>query len=276
MYIGFTISVNNLAWYRRFCLRRGLLAWVIFPWKDLIIGLAAAACGIIARALLDPFLGDTVPFITLFPAVAVAVYFAGARAGVLALALSIPAALWLFIQPRESLALLGTSQLAQVLMFIGAGGIIVAFGAALRAARRKLEQESRKRQEELEALVSDRTAKLREAVAELESFSHSVAHDLRTPLRAMKGFATTLREDHATALKPDGLNALVRIEKAAERLQNLIDDVLQYNRMLRSDLPLVPIALDQVIDEVVAAHPNLQPPNATINVSHPLPAVIGH
>jgi PAS domain S-box-containing protein len=88
----------------------------------------------------------------------------------------------------------------------------------------------------LERRVNERTAELEAANRELESFSYSVSHDLRAPLRAIAGFAGILREDHAGALGPEALRLFARIEHNAIRMGGLIDDLLELSRAGRVTL----------------------------------------
>ena len=71
---------------------------------------------------------------------------------------------------------------------------------------------------------------------ELEAFSYAVSHDLRAPLRAIDGFSRALIEDCADKLDSDGLNYLNRVRTAAQRMAELIDDMLQLSSVTRADL----------------------------------------
>ena len=93
-------------------------------------------------------------------------------------------------------------------------------------ARKKNEAALRESNERLESRVRERTTKLQETIAELESFSYSISHDLRAPLRAMQGFSHVLLEDYAKKIGPDETDYLQRIIKASERMDRLIQDVL--------------------------------------------------
>lgn len=90
----------------------------------------------------------------------------------------------------------------------------------------------------LEQRVQERTAQLEEANRELESFSYSVSHDLRTPLRGIDGFARILLEDHAQRLEADGQRYLQRVRANAQRMGQLIDDLLEFSRLGRRALTL--------------------------------------
>lgn len=93
----------------------------------------------------------------------------------------------------------------------------------------------------LEQRVLERTAQLETALAERESFSYSVSHDLRAPLRAINGYATILAEDHRSALGPDGLKYCGSIIAASRRMGQLIDELLELSRMGHSQLACHPI-----------------------------------
>ncbi|WP_243372795.1 PAS domain-containing sensor histidine kinase [Geotalea sp. SG265] len=89
---------------------------------------------------------------------------------------------------------------------------------------------------ELEQRVLERTAQLEEANKELESFSYSVSHDLRAPLRHIEGFSQVLLEDYQDRLDEEGRGHLLRLKKASQRMSQLIDDLLELSRVNRSEL----------------------------------------
>lgn len=129
---------------------------------------------------------------------------------------------------------------------------------------------------ELEDTVTERTAKLRETIGELEAFSYSISHDLRAPLRAMQGYAKVLLEDYGKALPVEGKNYVERISSSSVRMDSLITDVLAYSRILRTDLKLEPIELEPLLREIIEQYPGLQPPRAEIHLAGPLLNITGH
>jgi light-regulated signal transduction histidine kinase (bacteriophytochrome) len=111
---------------------------------------------------------------------------------------------------------------------------------ALRTAQAQLAN----RAAQLEGLVTQRTAKLQETIGELEGFSYSSTHDLRAPLRAMQGFSHMLEKGYGDKLDDAGKGFLRRIRESANRMDKLIQDVLQYSQVLRLDLRLERVDAD--------------------------------
>jgi signal transduction histidine kinase len=128
---------------------------------------------------------------------------------------------------------------------------------------------------ELENTVAERTARLRETIGELEAFSYSVSHDMRAPLRAMRGFSKILLERHSAKLDAEGVNYLERIDAAAGRMDALIQDVLTYTRVLRADVKIEPVELDALVRQVIGIYPQLQSGEVEIQIEGVLPKVMG-
>src|SRR5207249_3027265 len=121
-----------------------------------------------------------------------------------------------------------------------------------------------------ETAVSQRTAALRETVGELEAFSYSISHDLRAPLRAMNSFAQLLRELYASKLDDRGRDYLERISTAAARLDTLIQDVLNYTRIIRAEAPLSRVNPETLIRDIISTYPDWQAPKVDIQIQSPL------
>jgi light-regulated signal transduction histidine kinase (bacteriophytochrome) len=102
--------------------------------------------------------------------------------------------------------------------------------------QRHAESELRTLNSELEQRVAARTAELETANKELESFSYSVSHDLRAPLRAVSGFARLLREDHGEQLDVEAQRKLDVVLSEAHRMGVLIDELLAFSRLGRKSL----------------------------------------
>jgi PAS domain S-box-containing protein len=114
------------------------------------------------------------------------------------------------------------------------------------SGRRAIEDEVERMNAELERRVAERTAELQAAVKELEAFSYSVSHDLRAPLRALDGFSQALIEDHGATLPADGQRYLGIIRDTAQKMGQLIDDLLEFARLGRQPLTRRPVDVGQL------------------------------
>lgn len=103
----------------------------------------------------------------------------------------------------------------------------------------------------LERRVAERTAQLEAVNLELEAFSYSVSHDLRTPLRSIDGFSQALAEDYGEHLDEIGHDYLNRVRRAAQRMGLLIDDLLKLARITRAEMKRVPVDLSGLAQEVI-------------------------
>ncbi len=120
------------------------------------------------------------------------------------------------------------------------------------AARKELEAERSVYRIRLEADVARRTRELETANADLESFSYSISHDLRAPLRAIDGFSAILREDYAPQLDAEGLRLFGVVSDNARKMAQLIDDILALSRAGRMDLELAQLDMNDLVDAVWA------------------------
>ena len=119
------------------------------------------------------------------------------------------------------------------------------------SARKLAARELQRMNESLEQRVAARTTELTAANRELEAFSYTVAHDLRAPLRAIDGFATMLREDAGDKLAEHSRRDLQTITVNTRRMAELIDGLLEFSRLSRSDQTRQLVATRAMVDAVI-------------------------
>ncbi len=136
--------------------------------------------------------------------------------------------------------------------------------------RKKAEQRFRELTQELEARVRARTA-------ELEAFSYTIAHDLRAPLRSIHRYSDLVREDYAGRLDEEGVMYLRRLASSASRMDRLIEDLLRYSRVARTEVDLTPIDLDDLLTDLRAqTEGEFEERKALLTVQDGMPLVLGH
>ena len=129
---------------------------------------------------------------------------------------------------------------------------------------------------ELERRVQERTAQFKSANEELESFIYSASHDLRSPIRAVVGFARAIQDDHGSTLPQEVQEDLDRIIDAGDKMLQLIDDLLEYSTVGRSSIHVQPIALREFLSSLCDEFTHQKQPNPPQQTHPPqLPSVLG-
>lgn len=121
------------------------------------------------------------------------------------------------------------------------------------------EERNRRLNDDLELRVADRTAQLEAANSELESFSYSVSHDLRAPLRHINGFSQALLEDYSDKLDDIGKGFLNEVRGASREMAELIDDLLMLARVTRSEMDPQEVDLSSLAWEVIGELRKMEP-----------------
>jgi PAS domain S-box-containing protein len=128
---------------------------------------------------------------------------------------------------------------------------------------------------ELERRVIQRTAQLEAANEELESFSYSVSHDLRAPLRAISGFSEIIALHHRSSLNEEGQHYFDNIVNASKRMEHLIDDLLQYSRLGRKGVHHEPVALASLFSDLASdLKERLSQNQDTLTIASDLPSLM--
>ncbi|MCC5887995.1 MAG: PAS domain S-box protein [Gammaproteobacteria bacterium] len=137
-----------------------------------------------------------------------------------------------------------------------AGGLLASASIRDVTERKTAEQardEAAGKVRELAAALAQRAAELEELNRELEAFSYSVSHDLRSPLRALNGFSQALLTDYEDApLDERGRDYLQRIRRASEKMGRLIDDLLELSRLSRITMQRRPVDLSAIARDIIA------------------------
>jgi signal transduction histidine kinase len=202
-----------------------------------------------------------VPVLALF--IALTTWYAGAGPAVLAIVLSTACFDYFFTVPFYSFAV-SREDLPYFFVFLAWGVIVASFSATrrriednLRQARDHLQAEleqRKQREDEIRKLnqeLARQAAELEASNKELESFAYSVSHDLRAPLRHVVGFSELLQKQASSSLDDKSRRYIQTVLESSKRMGNLIDDLLGFSRIGRTETRMAAVNLEQLVREIV-------------------------
>jgi light-regulated signal transduction histidine kinase (bacteriophytochrome) len=149
----------------------------------------------------------------------------------------------------------------------------VATQLAIAIAQANLHERVHRHAEELERRVAERTAELRALNKELESFTYSVSHDLRAPLRAIDGFGRIIEEEYGPRLDDEARRLLAVVRSSSKQMGQLIDDLLDFSRLGRQDLGKQSVDMAALAREAARAL-GIQPALGELPAAHADPALL--
>ncbi len=161
-------------------------------------------------------------------------------------------------------------------------GLFIASVTSYRAQRRLTGQlqvaqtELREYSKHLENKVAERTRDLEARSRELETFSYTVSHDLKAPLRGIQAYSQFLLEEYAPQLDETGRRYATSVAQAALNMKQLIDDLLEYSRLDRREVEMGPVDLRLLTESVIAdRQPQIELHHAQMDVDIALPVITG-
>jgi signal transduction histidine kinase len=237
--------------------------------------IAATLVAFLIRFWLDPYVSDRFPNAMVVPAITLVAWFGGFGPSLVTGTLGFLLCNWFFVTPRHSFTPNGTANLLGHISYTFVSLSIIFFGRHMHLARQRadanarkaishqkqleLEVLDRKRAEEevrrlntdLERRVQQRTAELVASNEELESFTYSVSHDLRAPLRHVDAYAQMLEEEFGPKLAPEAQNFVKKIRQGSHNMRQLVDDLLNLSHIGKTELNRRETALNPLVEEVV-------------------------
>lgn len=254
------------------------------------------AAGFLVRLLLTPVLGDRVPYILAFPTTALIAWYCGWVAGLISIPIQAGLAHVYFTHPFGTVDPTEPLNLYMALTFALSSAFIVGIVESLRkshAVNERLKIEAVQKAEELQKEMGERkraqeeslqlaeqlqrrARELEDAYRSLESFSYSVSHDLRTPLRGVDLYCEMLGETYANKpLDAEGLDLLKKASQNARHAYTLIGELLKISNLERATIQRAPLDMTRIAREAwneIARSEGTRKPELNL---HPLPPASG-
>jgi signal transduction histidine kinase len=228
------------------------------------LSVVSVAIGLGLALLLQHYQFRDVELPVLTLSVALTTWYAGTGPSVLAILLAMACFNYFFVEPIYTFAV-SSRDLPYFFVFLAWAVIVASFAAVRRRIEENLRQardhlqvelEQRKRREDevrkLNEELFKRARELETSNNELESFAYSVSHDLRAPLRHVVGYSELLQKQAFSLLDDKSRRYTRTILESAKRMGNLIDDLLAFSRIGRTETKKTLVSLDQLLKEVVA------------------------
>jgi signal transduction histidine kinase len=197
-------------------------------------------------------------------AIALTAWYGGTGPALLALLLSCTGFDFYFVEPLRTLYI-SRSAFPYFIAFASFAALVAWFSAVRRRVERDLRQardrleievtERKRREQETRSLneeLGKRSAELEASNKELEAFAYSVSHDLRAPIRHVAGFTELLQKNTASVLNEKSQRYVTMILESANRMGNLIDDLLAFSRIGRAETRKTMVSLEQLVQEALS------------------------
>lgn len=237
--------------------------------------LVAALVAFLLRWWLDPYAGDRFPNAIVVPAITLVAWFGGFGPSLITGLAGFLLCNWFFVAPRHSFTPNGLNNLIGNCSFTFVSLSIIFFGRHMHLSRQRAdanarkainhqkqlehevldrksaEAEVRRLNADLERRVQQRTAELVATNEELESFTYSVSHDLRAPLRHVDAYAQMLEEEFGPQLAPEAQNFVKKIRQGSHNMRQLVDDLLNLSHIGKTELNRKETELKPLVEEVL-------------------------
>ena len=235
--------------------------------KRYAVSVGCILIAFLIRYFLTPVLGEELPFMLFIAAALVAAWYGGAASGVVALLLGLLLADYFFLATGKA----GEPHPPQIFYFIRyffTASLGIALIEVLHRNRRALENEVQRRArsektlieaetrlkahaQELERAVADRTAGLAASLKSLQELLYHIGHNFRAPLRSMEGYSSLLLEEYALKMDAPAQHYAKHICASAERMDELIQALLEYGRLGYVELALSTVNVEEVLERVM-------------------------